>query len=63
MHKLTYYSVAQAAVILRVSTSLVRRWCREGRLPEMAIGKLRVIPAVALRKFAKVPRKRGRKAS
>ena len=61
MSKLQYLSVEQAAVVIGVTSSLVRRWCREGRLPVVPIGKLQVLPAVAVHSFARKPRKKGRK--
>ncbi len=33
-----YYSLADVAVILRVSMQTVRRWIKEGKLPAIKIG-------------------------
>lgn len=55
------YTTAEAAVTLGLSESLVRRYCREGRLGER-IGRNYSITEKSLRAFAAVERARGRKA-
>ena len=51
--------IPQAAERLGVSQSLVRRYCREGRLG-FKVGSRWVIDADQLKQFAGTPRKRGR---
>jgi excisionase family DNA binding protein len=57
-----YVSIPEAAGILKVSDSLVRRWVRDETLPFVRVGeKVRLIPLKAVEKFAKIERKRGPK--
>lgn len=56
------YTTAEAAAALQISESLVRRYCREGRLGER-IGRNFSITEKSLRAFAAVERARGRKAT
>ena len=59
-----YVSIPEAAGIIHVSDSLVRRWVRNGTLPHVKVGdKVRLIPRKAAEKFAKTERKPGPKAS
>jgi excisionase family DNA binding protein len=59
-----FLSIPEAAEIIGVSDSLVRRWVRDGVLPSRKIGeKSRVIPSKKVREFAETPRKPGPKAS
>jgi len=54
------YSTAQAAEILKIDESLVRRYCRDGKLGER-IGRNFSITARQLQRFASQPRSVGRK--
>jgi excisionase family DNA binding protein len=59
-----YLSIPEAAVIINVSDSLVRRWVRDNRLPHVKVGdKVRLIPRKAVEKFVKIERRRGPKPS
>lgn len=56
-----FFSIPEAAGIIGVTDSLVRRWVRDGRLPCKKIGeKVRVIPAKAVEEMRKTERKPGR---
>lgn len=56
-----FLTVPEAAGVIGVTDSLVRRWVRDGRLPHKKIGeKVRVIPAQAVEKMRKTARKPGR---
>jgi len=54
------YTTAEAALSLGVDESLVRRYCRQGKLGER-IGRNFSITELQLRRFAEQPRKVGRK--
>lgn len=57
-----FVSIPEAAQIIRVSDSLVRRWVRKGDLPHVMAGeKTRLIPKKVVEKFAKTIRKPGPK--
>lgn len=57
-----YLSVTEAAAIIDVSGSLVRRWVRNGTLPSVKVGeKVRLLPRKAVEKFAKIERQPGPK--
>ena len=58
-----YVSVSQAAKIIGVSSSLVRRWVRNGTLPHSMAGDLRLLPRSYVETFAKTERKRGPKTA
>lgn len=59
-----YCSIPEAAHILGVSDSLVRRWVRNGTLPHLKVGdKVRILPRRVVEKFAAVPRRPGPKSS
>lgn len=59
-----YVSIPEAAGIIKVSDSLVRRWVRDGRLPHVMAGeKIRLIPRKAAETFAKTKRRPGPKSS
>lgn len=55
------YTTAEAAAALQISESLVRRYCREGRLGER-IGRNFAITEKQLQAFRSLERKRGRRA-
>lgn len=55
------YTTAEAAIILNISESLVRRYCREGRLGER-IGRNFSITQKHLTDFQSAPRPRGPRA-
>ena len=58
----TYLTIADAAKIIRVSSSLVRRWVRNGTLPSVKIGdRGYLLPRKYVQTFAKIERKRGPK--
>jgi excisionase family DNA binding protein len=58
-----YLSIPEAANVLGVSDSLVRRWVRNGTLPHLKIGdKVRIIPRRTVEKFAAIPRRPGPKS-
>ena len=56
-----FFTIPEAASIIGVTDSLVRRWVRDGRLPHKKIGeKFRVIPAKAVEEMKNSERKPGR---
>lgn len=55
------YTTAEAAIILNISESLVRRYCREGRLGTR-IGRNFSITQKQLTDFQSAPRPRGPRA-
>lgn len=54
------YTTAAAAAALGIDESLVRRYCRQGKLGER-IGRNFSITEAQLKKFASTPRRVGRK--
>jgi len=53
------YSTAEAAEILGLTQSLVRRYCRDGRLPCIRVGRSWAITQEALDEFRDTPRPTG----
>lgn len=59
-----YLSIPEAAAVIGVSDSLVRRWVRNNTLPHVKVGeKVRLIPRKTVERFAKIERKPGPKPS
>jgi excisionase family DNA binding protein len=59
-----FVSVPEAAAIIGVTDSLVRRWVRNGTLPSRIVGgRFRVLPRRAVERFSKIERKPGRRKS
>ena len=52
-------SIAEAAIILKLDTSLVARYCREGRIRATQVGRQWFIGMRDLDEFASKPRMRG----
>ena len=53
-------TTAQAAEQLRLTVSMVRRYCRDGRLPAQKVGRDWLIRNEDLEQFKAIPRKVGR---
>ena len=50
---------AEAARRLRCSADVVRLYCRQGRIKAVNIGRQWLIAPAEVRRFAKIPRKKG----
>ena len=55
-----YVNSAQAAIILKLDESLVRRYCRQKKLEGFRAGKNWVISRTEITRFRRVKRHRGR---
>ena len=54
-----YCTVTEAAKLLEINASLVRRYIREERIPAMKVGKTWMLAISEVKKFEKKPRPRG----
>ncbi len=52
----TFYTVGEAADVLRIDASLVTRYCRQGRIPAIPVGRQWLIEESGLEKFSRQPR-------